>query len=111
LGNKHWYEHVPKSVETSQGGKVTILWNQQVQTGRTITNNKPHIIHDNEKGTCMLIDIAISGDRNVIKKEADKILKYKNLTIEKQRMWNVKTKIIPVIIGASETIPNHSENT
>ena len=28
---KHWYEHVPKSVETSNGGKVTILWNQQVQ--------------------------------------------------------------------------------
>ena len=28
---KHWYEHVPESVETSQGGKVTILWNQQVQ--------------------------------------------------------------------------------
>ena len=28
-GQKHWYEHVPKLVETSQGGKVTILWNQQ----------------------------------------------------------------------------------
>ena len=48
---KHWYEHVPKSVETSQKGKVTILWNQQVQTDRTIPNNKPGtIIHDNEKG-------------------------------------------------------------
>ena len=23
LDKKHWYEHVPKSVETSQGGKVT----------------------------------------------------------------------------------------
>jgi len=32
------------------------------------------------------------GDRNVIKKEAEKILKYKDLTIEIQRMWNVKTK-------------------
>ena len=30
----------------------------------------------------MLIDVAISGDRNVIKKEAEKILKYKYLTIE-----------------------------
>jgi len=42
------------------------------------------IIRDNEKGTCMLIDVAISGDRNVIKKEAEKILKYKDLTIEMQ---------------------------
>jgi len=51
-------------------GKVTILWNQQVQTDRTIPNNKPDlIIRNNEKGTCMLIDVAISGDRNVIKKK------------------------------------------
>jgi len=73
---------VPKSIETSQGGKVTILWNQQVQTERTIPNNKPDIIiRDDEKGTCMLIDVAISGYRNVIKKEAEKILKYKDITI------------------------------
>jgi len=25
LDTKHWYEDVPKSVETSQGGKVTIF--------------------------------------------------------------------------------------
>jgi len=96
---------VPKSVETIQGGKVTILWNQQVQTDRTTPNNKPDIIiRDNEKGTCMLIDVAISGNRNVIKKEAEKILKYEDLTIEIQRMWNVKAKVMPVIIWATGTI-------
>jgi len=96
---------VPKSVETNQGSKVTLLWNQQVQTDRTIPNNKPDIIiRDNEKGTCMLIDVAISVDRNVIKKEAEKILKYKDLTIEIQRMWNVKTKVISVITEATGTI-------
>jgi len=52
----------------------------------------------------MLVDAAISGDRDVIKKETEKILKYKDLTIEIQRMWNVKTKVIPVIIGATGTI-------
>ena len=40
----------------------------------------------------------------MIKKEAEKILKCKDLTIEMQRMWNVKTKVIPVIIGATGTI-------
>jgi hypothetical protein len=105
LEKKHWYGHVPKSAETSQGGKVTILWNQHVQTDRTIPNDKSDIIiRDNEKGTCMSIDVAISGDINVIKKEAEKILKYKDLTIEIQRMWNVKTKMIPVIIGATGTV-------
>ena len=52
----------------------------------------------------MLIDVAISGDRNVIKKEAEKILKYKDLTIEIQPMWKVKTRVIPVIIRVTGTI-------
>jgi hypothetical protein len=52
----------------------------------------------------MLIDVAIPGDRNVIKKEAEKILKYKYLTTEIQRMWNVKIRVILVIIGTTGTI-------
>ena len=40
----------------------------------------------------------------MIKKEAEKILKYKDLTIEIQRMSNVKTKVILGIIGATGTI-------
>jgi hypothetical protein len=61
------------------------------------------ILHLLDLLTC--IDTAISGDRNVIKKkEAEKILKYKDLTIEIQLMWNIKTNVIPVIRGATETI-------
>jgi hypothetical protein len=71
-----------KSAEASQEGKVNILWNQQMQTDRTIPKSKPDIIiRDNEKGTCMTIDVAIPGDRNVIKKEAEKIIKYEDLII------------------------------
>jgi hypothetical protein len=36
------------------------------------------MIFDNEKGTCLLIDVANSADRSVIKKEAKKIPKYKD---------------------------------
>jgi hypothetical protein len=43
-------------------------------------------------------------DRNVIKKEAEKVLKYKDLIIEIQPMWSVKTKTTPVIIEATGTI-------
>jgi hypothetical protein len=53
-----------------------------VQTDRNSSNNKPDIkIRNNEKGKGILIDVANSGDRNVIKKEAEKILKYKDLTM------------------------------
>jgi hypothetical protein len=48
-----------------------------------------------------LIDVAIPSDKNVIQKEAEKKLKYKNLSIEILRMWNVKCFVIPVIIGAT----------
>ena len=52
----------------------------------------------------MLIDVANPGNRNVIKKEAEKILKYKDLTVEIQHMWNVTAKVTPAIRGATGTI-------
>jgi hypothetical protein len=50
---------------------------------------------------CLLIDVAIPSDKNVIQKESEKKLKYKNLSTESQRMWNMKCLVIPVIIGAT----------
>jgi hypothetical protein len=49
----------------------------------------------------LLVDVAIPSDRNVIQKESEKKLKYKNLSIEIQRMQNMKCFVIPVIIGAT----------
>jgi hypothetical protein len=49
--------------------------------------------------------------QNVIKKEVEKILKYKDFTIEIQRMWNVKTKVILVLTEATGTISDSFENT
>ena len=49
----------------------------------------------------MLINVAISEDRTVIKKEDEKILKYKNLTIKIQHMWNAKPNVTPVITKAN----------
>jgi hypothetical protein len=44
------------------------------------------------------------NNNNNNNREAENILKYKDLTIEIQSMWNVKTKLIPVIIGATGII-------
>lgn len=105
LNNEHWYKHTPKLVETSPEIRVKILWNQQVQTGLTIPNNELDIIIcDNEKGTWMLLDDVMSGDRNVMKKEAENIIKYEDLQEKYSRhRMNAKTKVIPVIIGSSGT--------
>jgi hypothetical protein len=57
-----------------------------------------------KKNTCMLIDVAISADRNVVQKEAENKLKYKSLCTEIQRIWNVQCVIVPVIRGATGTV-------
>ena len=38
-------------------------------------------------------------------KEAEKIEKYQDLARELKRLWNVKTQVIPVVIGALGTMP------
>jgi hypothetical protein len=49
--------------------------------------NRPDIVIKNKKDkTCLLIDVAIPSDKNVIQKEAEKKLQYKNLSIKIQRM-------------------------
>jgi hypothetical protein len=54
-----------------------------------------------EDKICLLIDVAIPSDRNVMQKESEKKLKYKNLSIEIQRMWNMKCFVILIIFGAT----------
>jgi len=58
-----------------------------------------------------MLDAAIPGDRNVIKKEAENILKYKDLITQIQRTWNLKANAILVIMGQLEPFQNHSDNT
>jgi phosphopantetheine adenylyltransferase len=45
-----------------------------------------------KKVTFISIEAAISGDRNVKKKEAEKVLKCKDRTMQIQRFWNVINK-------------------
>jgi hypothetical protein len=59
----------------------------------------------------MLIDVVLLEDRTIIKKEAEKILKYIELILEIQSKRNVKAKVIPVTIWATAPLQNHSDNT
>jgi hypothetical protein len=53
-----------------------------VQNNRIVSNNRPDItIRDNKQGTYMSIDVAIPADRHVIKKQAEKFVKYEYLKI------------------------------
>jgi hypothetical protein len=80
-----------------------------IELYRTILNKEPDvIIRDCDKETCVLIDTGISGDRNVIKTAAEKVLKYKGRGTEMQCVcvcvWYLKTEMVPVIIWVTRTI-------
>ena len=73
------------------------MWDMPVNTDRTITANRPDIIvKDSVNSTCKLIDMT---DRNIALKEIEKKSKYKDLKLEIQRMWHMKTIVILVVVG------------
>ena len=53
-----------------EDGDVTVLWNQTVHTDREVTANRPDIIIKNKKEKiCILIDVAIPANRNVVQRK------------------------------------------
>ena len=52
----------------------------------------------------MPLDTAVSRDRNLIKRQAEKILQYEDLATEIQDLWNVKTKVMIVTTEAAGII-------
>ena len=100
-----WYEHVPETVIHNKDNNITIMWDMPVNTDRTITVNRPDIIvKDSVNSTCKLIDMTVPSDRNNALKETEKKCKYKDLELEIQRMWHMKTVVIPVVVGALGTV-------
>jgi len=50
---------------------------------------------------CLLENLAVSSDRNIIKKDAEKKMKYKNLSIEIQVIWYRK-----YLLRSQVSLPN-----
>ena len=106
--NSKWYEHQPEPVK--ENDKFCLLWDFSINTDRTIRANRPDIIvKDKEKKECLLIDMSVPGDSNVAAKEFEKKSKYKDLEIEIQRMWRMRTRVIPVVVGALGVITKDFE--
>ena len=95
----YWYEHHPDTV--SEGKDVSIVWDFPIHTDNTIQANRPDIvIIEKRNNTCLLIDMSVPSDNNVAAKLFEKLSKYKDLEIEVEKMWHLKTTTIPVVVGA-----------
>ena len=51
------------------------------------------------------MDFAVSADYGVKIKENEKRDKYLDLARELKKLWNMKMMVIPIKIGALETVP------
>ena len=106
---ERWYEHEPKTV--NENDSITILWDMPIHTDRTIAANRPDIVLKNKKDKiCLLIDMTVSLDTNTSVKATQKFTKYKDLEMEVERMWGLKTTTVPVVMGALGTIKKDMEN-
>ena len=87
-------------------GKVTIYWDKLVKTDRKVSYNRPYVIViDREGNTWYIVDFAIPVDYHVQEKEEEKIDKYMNLAAEVGRQFKVKKVVVPIALGALETVP------
>eukprot|EP00795_Rhopilema_esculentum_P003281 gene3280-biopygen1499 len=106
-GNK-WYEHQPDSGRTTN---VKILWDVNIQTDNVIQARRPDIVVVNKKERkCYIIDVAVPGDVRIAEKEMEKIEKYDELKREVERLWKVKAKVIPIVLGALGTVTRNLSN-
>ena len=107
-GNKR-YEHEPESVLENEDYKI--LWDFSIQTDYVIEARRPDlIVADKKKRSCKIIDFAVPEDSRIEEKKKDKIEKYQDLERELQKIWNVKVKIIPLVVGSLGTISKQFSN-
>ena len=63
------------------------------------------IVVNKKERSCKIIDFAVPGDSRIEEKEKNKVEKYQDLGRELQKIWNVKVKIIPLVVGSLGAIP------
>ena len=56
------------------------------------------VVVDKKDRGCKIIDFEVPGDSRIEEKEKNNIRKYQDLGRELQKIWNVKVKIIPLVV-------------
>ena len=108
-GGDKWYEHEPESVLENEDYKI--FWDFNIQTDHVIEARKPDLsVVDKKDRSCKIIHFAVPGDSRIEEKEKDKIEKYQDLGRELQKIWNVKVKIITLVVGSLGAIPKQFGN-
>ena len=68
------------------------------------------VLVDKKERSCKIIDFAVPGDSRIEEEEKYKIEKYKDFGRELQKIWNVKVKIMPLVVGSLGAIAKQFGN-
>ena len=78
-----------------------MIWDITVQMDHEIYGRRPDVIVvQKDKNLCQIIDFACPYDGRADTKELEKIEQYQDLAQELRKIWNMKVKAIPLVIGA-----------
>ena len=103
-----WYEEVPDPVRVSEDKKREIWWDRKVQTSVKMDHIRPDVVLiDKAKNQCTIVDFSVPWDKNVQKKEKEKVDSYVPLAKDVTKVWKMPAKVIPVVVGGLGTVsPN-----
>ena len=88
-----------------ENDKYKILWDFTVQTDHETYGRRPDVIVvQKDKNLCQII-FACPYDRRVDTKELEKIEHYQNLAQGLRKIWKMKVKVIPLVIGVLGLTP------
>ena len=91
--NNKWYMNSPVPVLENDTHKL--LWDFNKQMGHLIPARRPDLIIINKKRAFAKLSTL---------KECEKKDKYLDLARELKKLWNTKVTIVPIVIGAFDTI-------
>ena len=67
------------------------------------------VVDQKERGS-KIIDFAVPRDSRIEEKEKDKREKYQDLGWGLQKIWNIKVKIMPLVVGSVGAMPKQFGN-
>ena len=99
-----WYMHNPAPVLENDSHKL--VWDFNIQTDLPIPARRPDLIkiYKKQKRICKIVDFAVPADHRINLKESEKKDKYLDLARELKKLLNMKVPIVPIVIGALDTV-------
>ena len=107
--SQSWCSHRPPPVLESSVAKI--LWDFSLHTVHNHSSNRPDIVlFDYQRKQIYFIEVSCPADINVLLKEEEKSLKYRDLASDFQQMYDMPVIIIPVVLGCTGIVSSRCLN-